>query len=117
MSPLASLDLSNAFFEGVGAILTWTNVMRIRRDREVKGIDWRVTAFWSAWGVWNVGYYDSVGHPLSMWAGAFLAAGNVCWVLHAVHYTRRRAEQRIQNMRVLAEYRARSSPPGPKSAA
>lgn len=83
------LDVTNACFEGGGAVLTWLNVARIRRDREVKGVDWRVTAFWSLWGLWNIRYYVGVGHPLSAVAGTVLALGNITWVLHAVAYASR----------------------------
>lgn len=83
------LDVINACFEGGGAVLTWLNVARIRRDREVRGVDWRVTAFWSLWGLWNIRYYVGVGHPLSAVAGTVLASGYITWVLHALVYSRR----------------------------
>lgn len=85
----ATVDLINATFESVGAILTWIDVSRIRRDKIVKGVYWPARAFWSAWGFWNLLYYTTVGHPLSFWAGAVLAVGNTVWVLHALVYARR----------------------------
>lgn len=83
-----NVDLVNAAFEGIGAILCWSNVWRLRRDREVKGVIWPVQAFWAVWGIWNLVYYDAVGHPFSFWAGALLCSGNVCWTLHAAWYSR-----------------------------
>ena len=74
-----SVDLINACFEGVGAVLVWRNVRVLMRDRVVKGVDWRVQAFWAGWGVWGVVYYSAVEHPLSAAACAVIASGNLTW--------------------------------------
>ena len=103
---MTRLDLINAFFEGAGAILTWLNVLRIRRDREIKGIDWRISAFWSAWGLWNLHYYYAVGHMLSWAAGAVLVAGNICWVAHAIYYVREERQHAREIDEAIERYRA-----------
>jgi len=82
------LDIGNAVFEGGGATLVWLNVSRLRRDREIKGIDWRVQAFWAAWGVWNVFYYPQLDQWLSAAAGLVLVTGNLVWCALAVRILR-----------------------------
>lgn len=75
-------DLMNAFFEGVGAFLTWLNVRRLWIDREVKGIQWQVTLFWCAWGVFNLFFYGPhLGLWLSWAMGAVLVAANFAWIM------------------------------------
>lgn len=81
-------DVVNACFEGGGAILAWINVRRILRDRKVMGVSPWVTAFWSAWGIWNIPYYFSLGQDLSALAAGNLALANSVWVLLCVHYSR-----------------------------
>lgn len=83
---MTHLDLFNGMFELVGAAFTWQNVRRLHRDKVVRGVDYRVTAFWSAWGFWNLYYYGSLGHMLSLVAGVVLALGNLVWVMLAVRY-------------------------------
>lgn len=78
--------LVNAVFEGVGAILTWMDVYRLSRDKQVKGINPWSRAWWSAWGVSNLWYYSSVNDPFSFWAGAALALGNLVWCALAGGY-------------------------------
>lgn len=82
-------DIGNAAFEMVGAVLTWMNVAALRRDRMIAGIDWRVTIFWSTWGLWNLGFY---GPALGLWyswaAGVVLVAGNITWVVMAIRLKR-----------------------------
>lgn len=81
-------DAINAAFELVGAVLAWKNFSRLLRDREVKGVYWPATAFWSVWGLWNLYYYPSLGQWLSTCAGAVLVAGNVAWVVAAIRWRR-----------------------------
>lgn len=82
-------DAGNALFEAVGAVLTWMNFVRLRRDRIVLGVYWPVTAFFAAWGVWNLFYYPSVGHYWSAAIGAVLCTGNVAWVVLALKLMRK----------------------------
>lgn len=80
------LDTINSMFEAVGAVAAWANIQKIRRDKNVSGVYWPLTAIWSAWGYWNLYYYSSLGHWFSTAAGAVLAVGNTIWVLYAAHY-------------------------------
>lgn len=73
-------DHINGAIEFVGAIFTWRNVLQLRRDREVKGVWWPATAFWAAWGLWNLYYYPTLGQWVSFSAGCFLVAGNAVWL-------------------------------------
>lgn len=86
-----TFDLINATFELVGAILGWINVRQILRDREVKGVYWPVTAFFAAWGYWNLAYYPALGQWYSAGAGLLLAASNTAWVVIALRLQRKGA--------------------------
>jgi hypothetical protein len=84
-------QVNGLVFEACGALLAWSNVRRIRKDRTVQGVDWRISCFWAVWGWWNVFYYHAVGHAISLVAGAVLAAANTCWCAHAWWYIHGRA--------------------------
>ena len=81
------LDLVNALFETVGAVLTWRDVRILFRDKHVAGVSWWARGWWGMWGAFNVVYYYGVGHPLSMYAGAVLTLGNLAWTYMAMRYT------------------------------
>lgn len=70
-------DVVNGIFELSGACFVWLSVDKLRRDRQVRGVDWRTTAFWTLWGAWNLLYYPS----LSQWAS--FAGGVAVVVLNA----------------------------------
>jgi hypothetical protein len=82
-------DHINAAFELFGAVFTWRNALQLHRDKQIKGVYWPITAFFAAWGVWNLYYYPAIGQMLSFYAGMILVLGNIIWVVQAVMYSRR----------------------------
>lgn len=81
-------DLINGLFECFGGALIWLNVRALARDREVKGVDWRVMFFFTAWGLWNMFYYPHLGQWASFVGGLVIAAGNVAWVVLVISIRR-----------------------------
>jgi len=79
-------DLANGAFELLGGLLLWANVARLRRDRMVRGVDWRVTAFFMAWGLWNLFYYPSLAQWASFTGGLFICSANVVWLWYAFRF-------------------------------
>lgn len=77
-------DLINGLFELTGAFFTWRNFVQLRRDRRLVGVYWPTTAFFAAWGAWNLIYYPTLGQWLSFAGGVALVAGNVAWVALAL---------------------------------
>lgn len=73
-------DLINGLFEAFGAFACWGNVIRLRRDRDVKGIVWQYTAVYWVWGLWNLFYYPWLHQWFSFYAGVVLVSGNGVWV-------------------------------------
>jgi len=79
-------DLINGSFELFGAYLTWANVYKLLKDKEVKGVYWMIWVFYSAWGMWNLYYYPSLDQWASFYAGIIMVIGNICWVVLAIKY-------------------------------
>lgn len=84
-------DYGNAFFEIVGSVLIWLNVRRLYIDKEVKGYDWRVTMFWTAWGVFNMFFYPAMGLWVSFAGGVSIVIANAVWVTMVLHYRKANA--------------------------
>lgn len=79
-------DLVNGLFELFGGFFLWGNVRRARRDRRFRGVAIVPTAFFTAWGVWNLYYYPSLGQWLSFVGGLNIVAANCVWVAQMVWY-------------------------------
>lgn len=73
-------DVINGSFEVIGGLCLWWNVRTLWRDRLVKGVDWRVTAFFQSWGAWNLYYYPSLNQPFSFFGGLVIFAANSAWL-------------------------------------
>lgn len=82
------MDLINGLFEALGAIFTWRNAWALYREREIRGVYWPATFFFTAWGFWNLAYYPSLGQWASFAGGVALVAGNIVWCVLALR-TRR----------------------------
>jgi hypothetical protein len=76
-------DLINGSFELVGAYFTWRNAYQLYVDRDIKGVYWPTTAFFSIWGIFNLFFYAAIFLPFSWYAAMVLTTGNLAWVTQA----------------------------------
>lgn len=79
-------DLINGTFEIVGGFLYWFNVVKLKHDKQVKGVYWPVSAFFTVWGMWNIIYYPLLDQWASFFGGLVLFSGNLTWVCLALYY-------------------------------
>jgi hypothetical protein len=82
-------DLVNGLFEMVGGLTTFLNCWKLHKDKEVKGVVWQLTIFYTAWGLWNLYYYPSLGQWLSFLGGCVIVTSNVIWISQVVYYKRK----------------------------
>jgi drug/metabolite transporter superfamily protein YnfA len=80
-------DLLNGLFEFVGGLLLWVNVRALYKAKVFKGVAIVPTAFFSAWGVWNLYFYPSLGQWFSFYGGLNIVIANIIWVLQMVWYS------------------------------
>jgi hypothetical protein len=59
------------------------NVRRVWRDRTVAGVHLAPTAFFTAWGLWNLFYYPSLGQWASFAGGCAIVIMNAVWLVSA----------------------------------
>ncbi len=85
MSP----DLVNGLFEFGGACFLTLRLRRLYRDKLVRGADWRATAFFGAWGYWNLYYYPHLDQMWSFAGGSAIVAVNTTLVGMMLYYIRR----------------------------
>lgn len=81
MTTLQTPDLINSLFEILGASFQAMNVKAILRDKEIKGVSWMPTAFFWAWGVWNLFFYWHLHQWLSIFGSIALTAVNLTWII------------------------------------
>jgi hypothetical protein len=72
----ADSDIVNGVFEFVGAIMCVLHAMKLREDKQLRGVSWIPFAFFTSWGFWNLAFYPAVGCWLSFYASVFLVSVN-----------------------------------------
>jgi hypothetical protein len=83
-------DLLNGTFELFGGWFVIMNIRQLLRDKQVKGIHWGSSIFFTSWGIWNVYYYPHLGQWISFTGGLLIAVANVVWLVLRLHYYQRR---------------------------
>ena len=100
-------DMINGFFEGVGGFLLWHNCWILYREREVRGVSVFTTAFFTAWGIWNLIFYPLHHLWLSFAGGLVIASANVVWValaLRARRVTTQKRDRMIEQSEVSPDH-------------
>lgn len=86
---MLSADLINGAFEAVGSVMLWRNVAQLHKDKEVKGVHWNATAFFTTWGYWNLYYYPSLEQWWSFAGGLSIVLANSVWLGQMIYYIRK----------------------------
>lgn len=82
MSP----DVTQACWELGSACFQVLNVRAIRKSKVLSGVHWIPTAFFGAWGVYNLWFYSVINLPLAWWAGLLITCTNAVWLGHVAWY-------------------------------
>lgn len=81
-------DLINGLFEAFAGIFVLNHCRVLRRDRAVAGVSIGSVAFFTAWGVWNLFYYPTLGQSLSFIGGLFVVVANGLYVGMLLSYSK-----------------------------
>ena len=82
-------DAINGSFELLGAPFILVSVIKLYREKIVRGVSWTTVLFFTSWGLWNLYYYPHLGQWLSFAGGLAVFFANVAWVVLLVVYHRR----------------------------
>jgi hypothetical protein len=79
-------DMVVAFFEAVSAVLICVSVVKLHKDKKVRGVSaWPVT-FFALWGWWNIYWYAHIDAPYAWWAGLGVVAANTTWAVQMIYW-------------------------------
>lgn len=79
-------DMVNSSFEFIGSIANIPDLIRIRKDKRVKGVYWPARVFFVVWGSWNLLYYPSLQQWWSFYGGIAITLTNAIWIYHAIKF-------------------------------
>lgn len=79
-------DLINGIFELCAALFQLMNVIRLVKDKELKGVSIASFVLYTIWGIWNLYYYPSLNQIISLIGGILIVIMNVIWLGLALYY-------------------------------
>lgn len=82
-------DTINALFELAGSFFILLSILKLEREKQVRGVSWLHTGFFTAWGLWNLWFYPAVGAWLSFIGGIALVLTNAYWLGQIIYYTQK----------------------------
>lgn len=82
-------DWVNGAFECLAGIFVARHCLVLFRHKSVRGVSVVSTAFFTAWGIWNLYYYPHLGQWWSFIGGIAVVLANVTWVSMMVYYTKK----------------------------
>lgn len=80
------MDFVNGWFEGLAGLFQLSNCWRIYSDKQVRGVNKSVTAFFTLWGCWNLFFYPNLGQWFSFYGGMSIVLANCLWIFLALKY-------------------------------
>ncbi len=87
-------DLVNGLYEGCGGFIILLSIIKLHKDKMVRGVHILTTAFFMSWGWWNLYYYPHLGQWVSWVGGLLIVTANSFWVGQMIYYTRKERRDR-----------------------
>ncbi len=82
-------DIINGLFECLGGIFITLSIIKLHKDKSVRGVSLYPVAFFSVWGYWNLYFYPSLGQWWSFWGGIGVVVMNTIWLGQLIYYSKR----------------------------
>lgn len=82
-------DTINGIFELGGGLAIFAHCWKLWKDKMVRGVSWVATAFFWAWGWWNLYYYPFLDQWWSLAGGSIVVTANTLWIGMMFYYIRK----------------------------
>ncbi len=82
-------DILNGCYNFLGAPFVILSIIKLYRDKKVRGVSLMHVAFFSSWGYWNLYYYPHLNQWASFIGGLFLVLTNTFWLIQMIYYLRK----------------------------
>lgn len=79
-------DLVNGIYEFMGAPFIFMSILKLFKDKKVRGVSWIHVLFFSSWGYWNLYYYPHLNQWCSFAGGVCLVIANTIWLFQIFYY-------------------------------
>ena len=80
-------DMINGMFEFIAGPFILLSILKLHREKKVRGVSCVHVLYFTCWGFWNLFYYPHLGQWVSFIGGIVIAFVNTIWVIQMMFYT------------------------------
>ena len=80
-------DFINGSFESLGSWFILTSIVKLYKDKKVRGVSYFHIGFFSLWGLWNLYYYPYLSQWFSFVGGCGIAITNSIYTGLLIYYS------------------------------
>jgi len=81
-------DIVNGSYELLAAPFIFISIIKLYKEKKVKGVSWMHVGFIASWGYWNMYYYPRLGQWASFIGAIAIVIANTAWLLMIIYYNR-----------------------------
>ena len=82
-------DIINGCFETLGAPFIILNVVKLYKQKLVRGVSLWHPVFFGSWSLWNLYYYPYLGQWFSFLGGILITISTATWLAMLLYYTQK----------------------------
>lgn len=84
---MAWQDFLNGSFELAGGLFILLSVLKLHKEKKVRGVSYIHVGYFTAWGYWNIYYYPYLNQWISFIGGLSVVVINTFWLGQIIYYT------------------------------
>lgn len=84
---MAWQDFLNGSFELLGGLFILLSIIKLHREKRVRGVSYIHVGYFTAWGYWNIYYYPYLNQWISFIGGLSVVTINTFWLGQIIYYT------------------------------
>jgi hypothetical protein len=81
-----TIDFINALFEFSASFAIIINIIKLIKDKQIKGISLWSSTFFMVWGIWNIYYYNELQQSFSFYCCIIMCILNIGWLSLAAFF-------------------------------
>jgi len=79
-------DFINGMFGFTAGVIIWLNIIKLSRDKVVRGYQPSVIFFFVLWDIWFLYYYPSLDQWVSFLGAISVIIANIVWLFLVIYY-------------------------------
>jgi len=86
-------DMVNGSFQFCAAPFIILSIIKLHKDKMVRGVSCLQVGFFTSLGMWNLYYFPHLNQWASFWGGFSVALADLIWLIQMIYYIKKEKEK------------------------